>query len=178
MNKAPIELQSLGLNPHDFKFSDSKSWRGPCPVCGGHRRFVVFTDHPFPLWHGYCDECNTKVKMWEKVRIPYDPQKAAAIEAERAREEAERAEYRRRKLAEFSTTEIWAELRDRMTKKHIEWWENQGVPEDIQRYLSIGYVSIHAPHEGSDVYPFMASPLVSTKCTQQSTVDIRHTPIQ
>jgi hypothetical protein len=141
MNTAPIELQQIGLNPHDFKYSDTRSWRGPCPSCGGHRRFVIFTDHPFPLWHGYCDECGTKVKAWEKVRVQYDPQKAAALEAERAREEAVRAEYRRKKLAEFSTAEIWAELRDRMTQDHIEWWESQGIPEDIQRFLSIGYKS-------------------------------------
>jgi hypothetical protein len=73
--------------------------------------------------------------------MEYDPQRAAALEAERAREEAERVEYRRKKLAEFSTAEIWAELRDRMTQEHIEWWESQGIPEDIQRYLSIGYKS-------------------------------------
>lgn len=137
--QAPIELQQIGLNPHNFKYSDARSWRGPCPSCGGHRRFVIFTDHEFPLWHGYCDECGTKIKAWEKVRMQYDPQRAAALEAERAREEAERTEYRKRKLAEFTTYEIVSELRDRMTDEHVEWWERQGIPEDIQRYLSIGY---------------------------------------
>lgn len=141
MQTAPYQLQSIGLTAHDFKYSDARSWRGPCPSCGGHRRFVVFTDHEFPLWHGYCDQCGTKIKAWEKVCVQYDPQKAAALEAERARDEAERAEYRRKKLAEFTTAELWAELRDRMTKDNIEWWESQGVPEDIQRYLSIGYKS-------------------------------------
>lgn len=136
---APIELNQIGLNPHDFKYSDTRSWRGPCPSCGGHRRFVLFTDHPFPLWHGYCDECGTKIKAWQAVKMQYDPQKAAALETERAREEAERMEYRKKKLAEFTTAELWAEMRERMTREHIEWWERQGVPEDIQRYLSIGY---------------------------------------
>lgn len=139
MKNAPIELAQIGLTPHDFKYSDTRSWRGPCPNCGGHRRFVIFTDHEFPLWHGYCDECGTKIKAWEKVRVQYDPQRAAAIAAEQARNEAERAEYRRNKLAEFTTAELWAELRDRMTTEHIEWWESQGIPEDIQRFLSIGF---------------------------------------
>ena len=88
MQHAPIELLQIGLDPHQFKYSDSRSWRGPCPVCGGHRRFVMFTDNTFPLWHGYCDECGTKIKAWEKVRVQYDPQRAAALEASRAREEA------------------------------------------------------------------------------------------
>lgn len=145
---APIELQQIGLNPHDFIFSDARSWRGPCPSCGGHRRFVLFTDHEYPLWHGYCDECGTKLKAWEKVRVKFDPQRAAAMEAERAREEAERAELRRKKLAEFTTAELWAELRDRMTKEHVEWWESQGVPEDIQRFLSIGYKSDKMYYDG------------------------------
>ena len=139
MNKAPIEFLQIGLNPNDFKYSDGKSWRGPCPSCGGHRRFAIFTDNEWPLWYGWCDECGTKVKAWEKVRVTYDPHKAAAMEIERTRQEAERTEYRRNKLAEFTTHEIWKELSERMTAEHIDWWEKQGIPEDIQRYLRIGY---------------------------------------
>jgi hypothetical protein len=134
-----MQLSQIGLDVNTFKFSDKKSWRGACPSCGGSRRFVVFTDHEFPLWNGYCDECGMTIKAWEKVKMTYDPQRAAAIVAERAREEAEQAEYRKQKLAEFTTAELWAELRDRMTTEHILWWESQGVPEDIQRYLSIGF---------------------------------------
>lgn len=139
MIKPPIELSQIGLDVNSFKYSDKKSWRGACPSCGGTRRFVVFTDHEFPLWHGYCDECGTIIRAWEKVKRQYDPQRAAALIAERAREEAERAEYRKKKLAEFTTAELWAEMRDRMTTEHILWWESQGIPEDIQRYLSIGF---------------------------------------
>ncbi len=139
MKHAPQELQMMGLDPSKFSYSDSRSWRGACPKCGGSRRFVVFTDNPFPLFHGYCDECGTKIRAWEKVKMQYDPQRSAAIAAEQARDEAKRAEYRTKKLAEFTTAELWAELRDRMTAQHVEWWETQGIPEDIQRYLSIGY---------------------------------------
>lgn len=151
MKHAPIELVQMGLDPSRFLYSDSRSWRGPCPQCGGTRRFVVFTDNPFPLYHGYCDECACKIRAWEKVRMQYDPQRAAAIAAERAREEAERAEYRRAKLAEFTTAELWAELRDRMTTEHINWWESQGVPEDIQRYLSIGFKADKMYYDGDHV---------------------------
>lgn len=139
MQHAPSELNQLGLAAHDFKYSDSKSWRGPCPQCGGNRRFVIFTDHEFPLWNGFCDECGLEFKGWEKVRAKYDPQKAAAIATQRLREIAERDEFRRKKLADFSTHELWKEMSERMTTQHIEWWETQGVPEDIQRYLRIGY---------------------------------------
>jgi hypothetical protein len=148
MQAAPQELFQIGLDPHAFKYSDSRSFRGPCPNCGGHRRFVIFTDHEWPLVHGYCDECGTKIKAWEKVKMQYDPQRAAAMEAERARDEATRAEYRRVKLAEFTTAELWSELRDRMTTEHIEWWEAQGVPEAIQRFLSIGFKADKMYYDG------------------------------
>jgi hypothetical protein len=151
MNKPPNELQQMGLDVNTFHYSDARSWRGACPRCGGHRRMVVFTDNPFPLWHSYCDECGLKIKAWEKVKMQYDPQRATAIAAERAREEAERAEYRKKKLAEFTVAELWAELRDRMTTSHIEWWESQGVPEDIQRYLSIGYKDDKMYYDGEHV---------------------------
>ena len=141
MRAAPVEFQQIGLDPHAFHFSDSKSWRGPCPQCGGHRRFVMFTDNEFPLWHGYCDQCGYKIKVWQKVRFQYDPKRAAEMEARQAREEAERAERRRAKLAQFTTAELWAELRDRMTAEHVQWWESNGIPAEIQRYLSIGYLA-------------------------------------
>ena len=94
----PYELASLGLERDSFVRADSKSWRGPCPQCGGHRRFVIFTDNPWPLYHGFCDECGCKIRAWEKVKTQYDPQRAAAISAERVRVEAEQAEYRRETL--------------------------------------------------------------------------------
>jgi hypothetical protein len=146
--KPPLELSQMGLDVNSFTFSDARSWRGACPNCGGHRRFVVFTDHEWPLFNGFCDECGLKIKAWEKVKMQYDPQKAAALQAERAREEAERAEYRKVKLAEFTTAELWAELRDRMQTEHVLWWESQGIPEDIQRYLSIGYKADKMYYDG------------------------------
>ena len=141
MNTAPVELAQIGLDPSKFFYSDKKSWRGGCPQCGGNRRFVMFTNNVFPLWNGYCDLCGFEIKAWKKVKVQYDPQKAAAIEAERAREEAERMELLRRKIADFTTHEIWKALQERMTADHIDWWESQGIPEGVQKYLHIGYTA-------------------------------------
>lgn len=136
---APQEFSQLGLEVDKFFYSDQKSYRGPCPECGGTHRFLMFTDHEWPLWHGYCDECGTKIKAWERVRTQIDPEKRAAFIAERQRQEAERAAYRKEKLASFTTHELWQELSERMTNEHIEWWESQGIPEGIQQYLRIGF---------------------------------------
>ncbi len=136
---APRELELIGLDASKFFYSDKKSWRGPCPKCGGNRRFVMFTNHDWPLWNGFCDECGTTIKAWERVKIAYDPAKAAAAKAEQEAEERARAEYRRNKLSEFTTKEIWAELSERLTDEHIAWWERNGIPEDLLRFARIGY---------------------------------------
>lgn len=141
MNKPPIELAQIGLDVNSFHYSDAKSWRGACPSCGGNRRFLIFTDNQFPLWFGRCDLCGTEIKAWQKVKVQYDPQKAAAIQAEQERKELERAELRRSKLAEFTTHELWTELHERMTQEHIEWWEDQGIPQSIQNDLHIGFTA-------------------------------------
>src|SRR5512146_995316 len=105
----PAEFAKLGLDVNAFKRSDGKSMRGPCPRCGGHRRFVMFLDHDWPLNNGYCDECGYQIKAWQKVHIPLDPKILAAHEAEDARREAEKAERRRAKLATFTTHELYSE---------------------------------------------------------------------
>lgn len=136
---APAQLREIGLNADKFTVSDKKSFRGPCPNCGGHRRFLIFTDHEWPLWHGYCDECGYKIKAWQKVRVHVDPHVIAAHEAELARQEAEKAERRREKLAEFTSHSLWEELSERMAAENVAWWEEQGIPEEIQKLNKLGF---------------------------------------
>lgn len=146
--RAPLELAQIGLNPSAFFYSDKKSWRGPCPKCGGTRRFVVFTNNVWPLWNGFCDECGVTIKAWERVKIQYDPVEAMKAKSAQEAEERARAEYRKNKLAEFTTKEIWAELSERLTEKHIAWWEENGVPEDLLRYERIGFTADKFYYEG------------------------------
>jgi hypothetical protein len=146
---APAELSQLGLDPAAFHFSDRKSWRGPCPNCGGHRRFVMFTDHEWPLWFGFCDECGTKIKAWERVRVQFDPVKALQVKAAQEADERARAEYRRVKLAEFTTHEIRQEIFERaLTQAHIDWWESQGIPEGTLKDLHFGYTPAKKYYDG------------------------------
>lgn len=136
---APIELAQIWLDPHDFKYSDAKSWRGPCPVCAGKRRFVIFTDHEFPLWNGYCSDCGYTLKAWEKVRTPITATQRQTARDNEAAKAQERKEYRNKKLEEFTTHELYLELSERMQSDQIDWWEAQGIPEDIQKYLRLGW---------------------------------------
>lgn len=139
MREAPAQLDQIGLPPHLFKYSDTRSWRGPCPACGGHRRFVVFTDHEWPMWHGYCDECSYTIKAWEKVIFQVSDE-----QRDRARRivediERKRAEDRQAKLAQFTTSELWQELHRRLTLDHRAQWAAWGIPEEWQDYLELGF---------------------------------------
>jgi len=138
---APIEFTQLGLDRLNFHRSDAKSWRGPCPACGGSRRFVVFTDHEFPYYHGFCDECGRKEKYWEAYQDPVSSEDKRKWAEAAAKAEQERTEYRRRKLAEFTTAEIWAELHERMTDTNYRWWESQGIPADWADFWKLGYTA-------------------------------------
>jgi hypothetical protein len=137
--QAPAQLQEIGLNPNEFRYSDAKSWRGPCPVCGGSRRFVIFTDNKYPLWFGYCSVCPNEIKVWQRVRKPISPEQLQAARRKQEQAEQERVEYRRRKLAEFSRSELWEELNERMSDAQRDYWNDQGIPYEIQDYLRLGW---------------------------------------
>ena len=139
MKTAPTQFREIGLDPHAFKYSDEKSWRGPCPDCGGSRRFVMFTDNDWPLWNGYCSVCPSELKVWEKTRKQITPEQLKAAREKSQREDQARIEYRREKLAEFSKGELWEELNERMSEEQRDWWNDQGIPYEIQDYLRLGY---------------------------------------
>lgn len=152
MNRtAPTELAQIGLDPHAFKYSDERSWRGPCPVCGGHRRFVIFTDHEWPLWNGYCDECGYTIKAWERVTSPISDEQRAAAQQRAAELDLMREQRRREVLSRFTTEEIWAELHRRLDAEHRAQWKTWGVPEDWQDYLELGYTPDKAYRDDAGV---------------------------
>ena len=140
MNKqAPSELNQIGLQADQFKYSDTRSWRGPCLVCGGHRRFVIFTDHAWPMWFGYCDECGHTVKAWERVTCVISDEQRSAAQAKAAEQERIREQHRSEILARFTTSELFEELNRRLSAEHRAQWEAWGVPFDWQNYLKLGY---------------------------------------
>ena len=149
-NPAPAELNQIGLAADAFKYSDARSWRGPCPTCGGHRRFVMFTDHEYPMWHGYCDACGHKIKAWEHVRVEADPVRRASYEARARQMEHEEADELDRLLARYSAEAIWAAYQRRMGEAQRAWWRGRGIPDDWQDYLRLGYTEDRAYRAGEE----------------------------
>jgi hypothetical protein len=133
----PFELATLGLDRDGFVRADSKSWRGPC-----HRRLLIFTDHAFPKWHCVCDGCGLKAwadQLAPAVKAEVTPEQRAEWARRNHAEREARDHYRRQQLAEFSQSELAAEMAERMTDEHRAWWVSQGVPVALQTYLGIGY---------------------------------------
>lgn len=140
---APVELAQLGLDPNAFVRSDSKSWRGSCPRCGGRRRLLVFTDHPFPKWRATCDGCGLKAwadQLNAALKQPVDDATRREWAERNEREARERDERRRKRLAEFSTSEIWNEFHRRMQEANRAWWRSQGIPDSAQDFYRLGFV--------------------------------------
>lgn len=152
---APAQLSEIGLQADRFTVSDKKSWRGPCPACGGSRRYVLFTDKEFPLWHGFCDQCGRKDKFWQgRARISPDQIKHLHETAERERLHAE--QERQAKLNEFSVSEISKNLAARLNPTHREWWRSQGIPDAWQDYYQLGYKAEHRAEHGGEFQTFPA----------------------
>lgn len=142
MTDAPQELSQLGLDRENFKRSDSKSFRGPCPKCGGERRFVIWTDRPFPKWNFACDRCGVKGfadQLNPSVKQELTPQQKREFAERKAAEQAARDRVRLERLNEYTVGEICAHLAGRMTAEHQQWWEGQGIPAAWQRYLRLGF---------------------------------------
>lgn len=133
------KFDQLGLQIDQFKYSDTKSFRGPCPVCGGHRRFVMFVDHEWPMNFGYCDECGHTVKAWEKVITPITDEQREFARQRAAQLEEQRESKRREVLARFTSAELWQELHNRLSVEHRAQWAAWGVPDEWQDYLELGF---------------------------------------
>lgn len=139
---APYQLAQLGLDREHFRPADSKSWRGPCPRCGGERRFLLFTDKPFPKWNYTCSGCG--INGWADMlntalRQEISPEQRAEWARQNALEREAQARRRAARLAEFTIEELWAELHGRLSEEHRRQWETWGVPRSWQDHLQIGF---------------------------------------
>lgn len=142
---APPELQQVGMNPSLFHKSDAKSWRGPCPRCGGTRRFVVFTDRPWPHWNFFCDSCafegffDQLGAQGEKMT----PAQIADWENKRLADEEEKRRQRVLKRAEYATSKIWLTYEHCMCEENRAWWMTAGIPPSWQAFYHLGFEAEH-----------------------------------
>lgn len=150
IDSLPVEFAELSNQVRFIQRKSPFEYSGSCPKCGGgiHSngeypdRFIMLLPErskakiPF----AFCRKCN--YKWWPGQQSSAVDPETIAILQQQAREAEERKKAERdRKLAEFSTHELWEELHRRMGDEQREWWRKNGVPIEWQDYLKLGYLA-------------------------------------
>lgn len=132
---------------------------GPCPMCGGVDRFQAKqTGGGEYIW--ICRKCSPGkyhdaidyvmarnhfnfMQALEWMRsgstYPISEEERQHIRRNNELEAARRQAEIDARLADLSTQEIWEALHRRLGEDNRAWWRQQGVPNEWQDYLSLGY---------------------------------------
>lgn len=149
MSNLPAEVETaLNLGGAKiFKTTDKSGraqWSTACPRCGGKDRFVIREWREYPHWLVMCRQCAPDWvwldQMAPTLRQELTPEQKREYTQRRAEAEQQRQAETKRRLAEFTTAELWAELHRRMSEDNREWWRRRGVPDEWQDYLQLGYI--------------------------------------
>ncbi len=166
----PVELTQLGLNRVSFKRADYKSWRGACPWCEGTRRFVIWTDHPFPKWYWSCDGCGKSGwadDLDRSLRKSITSELRLELETLRRKEQERHAKELIIQRKAFAKSRMWENYHTRLTQQHRQVLRSWGIDDSWQDYLQIGFVArkyywnekmlcspaISFPYFGADMVP-------------------------
>jgi 5S rRNA maturation endonuclease (ribonuclease M5) len=140
--QAPLEFSSLGFFG-DFQSSDGRSWRGPCPQCGGHRRFLVFTDREYPYWNYLCSCCNNRGMvnqlLGDQAKLPTEEDRQRWKEQREARDREE-AENAAKAVERFVRERIWEVAHAQIEESDLAWWKGRGIEKDWVDYWLLGAV--------------------------------------
>lgn len=156
MKTPPSELNAIGLDVAHFRYAGSDEWHGPCPRCGGRDRFVVFADRPFPSWRWLCRVCSPDGgwvdELNPRLKEPISAEKRAEWARERERQERERERIRQEIINGLTLQQAWEIFHDKMQTAQREWWRSQGVPDEWQDYLRLGYIPDHTYMSDGQLY--------------------------
>ncbi len=135
-------LVATGLDPSKYHMGDDISARGPCFLCGGHSRMVIFIEREFPAWWISCDICG--ISGWLNRFFPNLQSGNSSCVEPRPVEEmnAELHEQMRAILQDFQNQMRWEKLHADLTLEARTWWRDKaGVPDDWQDFWKLGYTS-------------------------------------
>jgi hypothetical protein len=151
VTKATFDLLSLAQQDTTLRQVGSY-WIGPCPFCGGTDRFNVKRTTQADLWicricgNGHYKDAIDYLQLrngWSFTRasnyVQGDNTGQLPARAMAQAQDNERAAMIDKKLEQFTTQEIWEALHRRMAQEQREWWRAQGIPDDWQDYLKLGY---------------------------------------
>lgn len=147
----PKEFDQIGLDSERFRRFGRTEWHGPCPICGGEDRFVIWTNRRFPSWRWFCRKCNPEGGWLDQLRpelkkelTPEEKARYAAENAARlARELEEKIRQAQEALKELRDTHKWEQYHDNLDESSRQMWLDCGVPEFFQDWWQLGYDPDH-----------------------------------
>lgn len=155
-NPGPTELSKIGCDPAQFQKFGPNEYHGPCPVCGGRDRFVLFTNRPFPHWNYMCRVCTPEGgwidQLNKTLRDPLTQAQRQEFARQRQREEAQRAVELAARMKQFTTDELWSEWHRRMVENNRQWWRQRGINDDWQDYLQLGFIEDKSYRVNETIY--------------------------
>jgi len=133
-------LYEVGLRVPAFESTDGLSWRGPCPKCGGHRRFLIFTDCVISRWNFKCDGCGFKGTVgntWPEVAQHHHndkPSHQSVTLDDRKKEEEKR-------LSELQASRKWLRFHARAMEDPdiVTRYQERGIPQEWISYWLLGW---------------------------------------
>jgi hypothetical protein len=146
----PSVFQSLYGRVNYIRRISDNEYSSSCPYCGGLVHHNGEYPDRFRMWInskatggelGWCRVCGKAWTPNSKDETSVDPKTIALLQAQAKEAEEKRNEERKRKLSQFTTTELWNELHNRLGLEQREWWRKAGVPDNWQDYLRLGFTS-------------------------------------
>src|SRR3990172_523917 len=130
-------------------------WIGPCGMCGGRDRLVVKeTPSGSHIWicrvcspGKYHDAADYIIKRdgcsfpqaIERMKTGGDESIERTIQNRIERASLDRQAEIDARLSDLTTHEIWEALHRRLEEDNRAWWRMQGIPDEWQDYLSLGF---------------------------------------
>jgi hypothetical protein len=156
----PTELIKIGADPASFKKFGIDEYHGPCPMCGGRDRFVVFTARDFPHWNFFCRQCHPDNGWLDEINpnlkenmTPEEINTIKIKELERRVQEIEhRQEKQEKALEELRREQSWLKYHDNMNYERRRIWSNRGIPDDWQTFWLLGYCENFSVRTGYNEY--------------------------
>lgn len=133
-------------------------WAGPCPVCGGRDRFMVWRERK----NYWCRQCGLKGWLDGDAHIP-SPDEVAALERRIAERQANDALMHDAAVKRLVDAAYWRGYHDCMNDQQREYWNQEGIPDWAIDYFDLGYCPAkRISYEGQTfTYPAYTIPIIS-----------------
>jgi hypothetical protein len=145
------EFAQIGLDASCFQQAGICEFHGPCPLCGGRDRFVIYTDRDFPHWNWWCRKCHPNSGWIDELNpslrqelSPEDKRRFAEENAKRVTEDLKvQIERAKTALSELQDTRVWLRYHEQLDAESRQLWASRGIPDFWQEYWKLGYDPDH-----------------------------------